>query len=144
MSEVKDLKVLSQFPSQTFEKLRYADTDRQGHINNSVFSVCFESGRVHFLYDSEKPLSVKGTEFVVAEITIRFIKELNWSSQVDIGTGVSRIGRSSLGLTQALFCNDECVATADSVIVLMDESTRRSTQLPSLTRAELEKLKVVS
>jgi acyl-CoA thioester hydrolase len=144
VGETKEIKTLSQYPSQTFEKLRYADTDRQGHINNSIFAVLCESGRVNFLYDAEKPLSVKGTEFVIAEITIRFIKELNWSSRVDIGTGVSRIGRSSFGLTQALFVNGDCVATADSVIVLMDEETRRSTQLPNKTRAALEELKVVS
>ena len=144
MGETKEIKTLSQYPSHTFEKLRYADTDRQGHINNSIFSVLCESGRVNFLYDAEKPLSVNGTEFVIAEITIRFIKELNWSSHVDIGTGVSRIGRSSFGLTQALFFNGDCVATADSVIVLMDEETRRSTQLPNTTRAALEELKVVS
>ena len=144
MSETRVIKSLSQYPSHTFEKLRYADTDRQGHINNSIFAVLCESGRVNFLYDAEKPLSVKGTEFVIAEITIRFIKELSWSSRVDIGTGVSRIGRSSFGLTQALFVNGDCVATADSVIVLMDEETRRSTQLPNKTRAALEELKVVS
>jgi len=54
MSETRVIKSLSQYPSQTFEKLQYADTDRQGHINNSIFSVLCESGRVNFLYDAEK------------------------------------------------------------------------------------------
>lgn len=26
------------FPFQTFDKVRYADTDRQGHVNNAAFA----------------------------------------------------------------------------------------------------------
>ena len=31
------------FPSRTHDKLRYNDTDRQGHVNNAVFSTFLES-----------------------------------------------------------------------------------------------------
>ena len=133
---------LAGFPSTIVEKLRYADTDRQGHINNSVFSVFFESGRVNFLYDPKNPLAEEGEQFVVAEITVRFIKELNWPNEVIVGTAVSKMGRSSLGLTQAIFCDGVCVATANSVIVLMDEVSRRSTALSDNTRTALQQLQI--
>lgn len=29
---------LADFPLQTFDKVRYADTDRQGHVNNAAFA----------------------------------------------------------------------------------------------------------
>lgn len=29
---------LADFPLQTFDKVRYADTDRQGHVNNAGFA----------------------------------------------------------------------------------------------------------
>lgn len=29
---------LADFPFQTFDKVRYADTDRQGHVNNAAFA----------------------------------------------------------------------------------------------------------
>jgi acyl-CoA thioester hydrolase len=29
---------LEDFPFQTFDKVRYADTDRQGHVNNAAFA----------------------------------------------------------------------------------------------------------
>jgi hypothetical protein len=47
---------LSEFPQTTFDKLRYNDTDRQGHVNNAVFATLLESGRVEFLYAPEGAL----------------------------------------------------------------------------------------
>jgi acyl-CoA thioester hydrolase len=29
---------LTDYPLRTYEKLRYADTDRQGHVNNAIFA----------------------------------------------------------------------------------------------------------
>ena len=40
------LLTLHDFPIQAFDKLRYADTDRQGHVNNANFSTFLETGRV--------------------------------------------------------------------------------------------------
>lgn len=42
----KDDYQLKDFPSVTFDKIRYGDTDRQGHVNNAVFSAFLETGRV--------------------------------------------------------------------------------------------------
>jgi acyl-CoA thioester hydrolase len=33
------------FPHQTFEKVRYGDTDAQGHVNNAIFPEYLETGR---------------------------------------------------------------------------------------------------
>ena len=37
------------FPFRTRDKLRYGDTDRQGHVNNAVFATFLETGRVDML-----------------------------------------------------------------------------------------------
>ena len=52
---VDDTPTLSDFALQTYDKLRYADTDRQGHVNNAVFSTALETGRAEFLYDPYVP-----------------------------------------------------------------------------------------
>ncbi len=136
--------VLNDFPSRTREKLRYGDTDRQGHINNAVFATLFESGRVSFLYDPARPLYPDGAQFVIAKLTITFAGELNWPGEVEIGTGVSRLGRSSFTLVQGLFKDGQAVASAESVMVLMDETTRRSTPLPTATQDALSQLMLVT
>jgi acyl-CoA thioester hydrolase len=133
---------LTAFPSRTSADIRFADTDRQGHVNNAVFATFSETGRVAFLYRPGKPLAPQGSSFVIARIEIDFLAELHWPGAVDIGTGVSRIGRSSFGLTQAVFDRGRPVAAIACVIVLMDGETRRSMPLPAETVAALEELRL--
>lgn len=113
---------LDAYPSRATAEIRYADLDRQGHVNNAVFATYSEIGRVAFLYGSERPLAPEGCSFVVARLTIEFREELFWPGTVDIGTGVTRIGRTSFGLSQALYANGRCAATIDGVLVLLGPS----------------------
>lgn len=142
MSETAALSRSADFPHHVVERLRFGDTDQQGHINNAVFATLFESGRVAFLYDADKGLPPAGTQFVIAQLTIRFLGEMTFPGEVIVASGVSRIGSSSVTLGQALFVGDACTATADSVIVLTDLENRRSTPLPAPVRAHFEALAI--
>lgn len=117
------------FPLRTHDKVRYADTDRQGHVNNAAFATFLETGRVELLYDAERPLASEGGAFVIASLKLNCLGEINWPGRVEIGTRVAKIGRSSITLRQGVFQDDRCVATAETVIVQMDERTRRSMPL---------------
>jgi acyl-CoA thioester hydrolase len=126
--------LLTDFPIQTLDKIRYADTDRQGHVNNAVFSTYLETGRVEFLYDPKDPLANDNCEFVIASLHLNFLSEITWPGRLDIGTGVTRVGTSSFGLYQVLFQDEICVATAETTIVQMDVSSRKSAPLCDATR----------
>lgn len=119
------------------EKVRYRDTDRQGHVNNAVFATFLESGRVPMLYDPETPLTPDGASFVIARLVLDFRAEIRWPAEVDIGTTITRMGRSSITLSQGLFVDGTCAATAETVIVMMDDTTRQSRPLPAHTRDAL-------
>lgn len=131
---------LGDFPSRTYEKLRYVDTDRQGYINNAVFASLLETGRVEVLYDPDAPLAAPDCSFVIAQLTLDFRPELNWPGRVDIGTRVASIGRSSLTLEQGLFQDGRCAATATTVIVHVNGGTRRSQPLQDTAIRALESL----
>jgi acyl-CoA thioester hydrolase len=131
---------LEAYPARVVDTIRFADTDRLGHVNNAAFATFCESGRVALLYDPRNPLAPPGTNFVIARLVLDFRAEINYPGTVEIGTLVARIGRSSAALHQALFHNGGCVATSESVIVLMDEATRRSTALPPAAVQALERL----
>ncbi|HYM04012.1 MAG TPA: thioesterase family protein [Stellaceae bacterium] len=126
--------------------LRYADTDRQGHVNNAVFATFCESGRVAFLYDKALGLGggASGTNFVIARLELDFRAELYYPGVVDIGTRVLSVGRSSFRLGQGIFSGDLCAATAECVMVLMDDATRKSTPLSSKAREWLEERMAVN
>lgn len=125
------------FPLKTFDKLRYADTDRQGHINNAVFSTFLETGRVEVLYNPTLPILRDGASFVIVSLKLDFLKEITWPGQVEIGTGLLKIGNSSMTLFQKLFQNGACVAKAETVIVQVEDVTRQSTPLSEHARQTL-------
>jgi acyl-CoA thioester hydrolase len=120
---------LDDFPLRAWDKIRYADTDRQGHVNNAVFATLMETGRVEVLYDPSMPLAEPGSSFVIARLSVDFRAEILWPGEVQIGTRIAAIGRSSLTLEQGLFQGGRCAAKGQTVVVLMDEATRRSRPL---------------
>ena len=132
-------RVLADFPSHAHDKIRYSDTDRQGHVNNAIFATFLETGRVDILYNKEFPVLPPNASFVIASLQLNFLQEINWPGQVDIGTGITKIGNSSLRLVQYLFQNDQCVATSESVIVQVDDTTNRSRALTDEARGILER-----
>jgi acyl-CoA thioester hydrolase len=120
---------LSGYPLRTHDKLRYADTDRQGHVNNAVFATLLETGRVELLYGTDGPLHEPGCSFVIASLHLEFLGEITWPGRVEIGTRVAAIGTSSMTLDQGLFQDGRCAATARTVIVQVNDATRRSQAL---------------
>jgi len=139
-NDSKDPTKTSCYTHWTKESVRYNDTDRQGHVNNAVFVTFLEAGRVSLLYNPKaKALTPEGTSFVLANLVLNFQAEIHWPSEVRIGTTVTRIGQSSVTFGQGLFVGGNCVATAQTVLVLIDDTTRKSRPLPDQTRQELNK-----
>lgn len=128
---------LEDFPSKTFDKIRYGDTDRQGHVNNAVFSTFLETGRVEIIYNANLPIIPEGSSFVIVSLKLDFFQEMTWPGQVDIGTGVLKIGTSSITLWQRLFQQGNCVAEAETVIVQVDNASKRSAPLSDSARQAL-------
>ncbi|MBF9197664.1 acyl-CoA thioesterase [Microvirga terrestris] len=140
MTDPNALRPLEAYPSRASTDIRYADLDRQGHVNNAVFATFSEVGRVAFMYDPARPLASEGRSFVIARLQIDFRAELFWPGHVEIGTGVMRVGRSSFTLAQGIFNAGRLVATTEATIVMVDKETRRSTPLPPATVEVLQSL----
>ncbi len=119
--------------------LRYADTDRQGHVNNAVFATFLESGRTAIFFGADKPIAPAGASFVLARLALDFLAEVHWPGEVVVGTTVLRLGNSSVTFGQGIFFQDKCAAKAETVIVLIDEATRKSRPLPEESRKAFEK-----
>lgn len=130
---------LDDFPKISTDKIRYADTDGQGHVNNAVFSTFLETGRVEILYSPEDPVLPEGRTFVIASLKLDFLAEINWPGQVDIGTGLTSIGNSSLRLRQQLHQGESCVAVAETIIVQVDPKTAKSAPLTGPSRERLSR-----
>ena len=128
----------SSYPLWTTDIIRYGDTDRQGHVNNAVFATFFEIGRTRFFAARSPSLRNADTEFVIVRLEIDFRAELFFPGSVDIGTRVLKIGRSSFRLGQALFSGEDCAATGECVMVVLDAESRRAEPLSPELRGWLE------
>lgn len=129
---------LSEFAFQTYDKVRYADTDRQGHVNNAVFSTYLETARVEFLMDPMKSLTDSGCVFVIAGIQMDLLQQIFWPGIVDIGLSVTRIGTSSVTFSQAIFQSGKAVARAETVVVQLEGATGKSHPLSEQLRDKLQ------
>jgi acyl-CoA thioester hydrolase len=127
-----------EFPHRIVETLRFADTDRNGHITSSVFAICCQSGRLALLSDPAWAIQPPSSQFVLARLILDYRGEMHWPGAVEVGTRVERIGRSSVTLAQALFQNDRCVATAQSITVLTHAMTRRAHPIPHASVQRLQ------
>lgn len=133
---------LEQFPSRVPDIVRFGDMDRQGHVNNAVFSTYLETGRVGIIYHETEGLLVPGTTTVMARLEIDFLRELRWPGTVEIGTAVAEIGRSSYTLLQAVFHERDWAAIGRATMVLIDRETRRAKALPPELLERLNRLRL--
>ena len=138
-----DHPTLDDFPTRSYDKLRYGDTDRQGHVNNAVFASLAETGRVEVLQIAQTgALSDDEGEFVLARLEIDFVGEIRWPGTVEIGTGVDRVGTSSVTLAQGFFQDGVRVGASRSVVVQIDAATRASRPLSDAARERLAQLQL--
>ena len=122
---------------KTFDKVRYNDTDKQGHVNNAVFSTFFETGRVELLYVPNNPLFDEGCEFVIASNKIDYLAEIKWPGEVLIGTSIKEIGNSSVTIVQSIYQNGKLAGLSVNVTVQIDQVTRKSKPFSDETKMKL-------
>ncbi|RYJ03395.1 MAG: acyl-CoA thioesterase [Acetobacteraceae bacterium] len=134
----------ARFPFWTEEKLRIADTDMNGHINNGAIGAFCEAGRAEVLHEIAGPPPGRTVAMAVARVEIDYLRELHYPGRVRIGTAVARIGSSSFTLEQGLYSGETCFASARSIMVVMDHATRRPIPIPDALRAGLTRLEPIA
>ena len=131
------------YPISFVTQTRFQDIDPNRHLNNVAFATMFENARVRFNRGlrpwAERP---KNERSMVAAITINYLREGQYPDDVEISSGVSRIGTSSYVIAQAMFQNGHCIATCDSIIVCRTDG--ESKPLRPEVVAELEKMQTTS
>jgi len=128
------------YPSWTNSTIRYSDLDPNGHVNNGATNAFFEDGRVCFRNEHMLQLGDDIlTGFVLVKFSVNYLAPLFFPGSVDIGTVVTRVGRSSYNLGQGIFDGEKCVATAEVVTVFIDSNTNKSQELTHDLRAILER-----
>jgi len=129
---------LEDFPYRLSDNVRFADLDPNQHVNNAVYATYFETGRVTLMKDRSYGLMPSGVGWIMVRLDMHFRAELRWPGTIEVGLGVSKFGRTSVTFDQVVFSEGICVASAQSVSVLIDEITRKPTQLTEEIIAKLQ------
>ena len=121
--------LLEDFPYRLTDNVRFADLDPNQHVNNAVYATYFETGRVTLMKDRSYGLMPDGVSWIMVRLDIHFRAELRWPGTIEMGLGVVKFGRTSVTFDQVVFSEGKCIASAQSVSVLLDEATRKPTPL---------------
>ena len=128
-TDLNAMPLLADFPYRLTDNVRFADLDPNQHVNNAVYATYFETGRVTLMKDRSFGLMPEGLAWIMVRLDIHFRAELKWPGTIEMGLGVSKFGRTSVTFDQVVFSEGKCVASAQSVTVLIDETARKPTPL---------------
>ena len=120
---------LEDLPYRLSDNVRFGDLDPNQHVNNAVYATYFETGRVSLMKDRSYGLMPPGLAWIMVRLDMHFRAELRWPGTIEMGLGVAKFGRTSVTFDQVVFSEGICVASAQSVSVLLDETTRKPTLL---------------
>lgn len=132
-------------------RVRLADDDHYGHVNNAVYYEYFDSGINGWLIQKLGGVRVRDLPAlgVVVSSSCNFIRELHFPNKLRIGIGVERIGRTSVTYSPTIFLleNDgqlTLCAEGKFVHVYVDPQTRRPVPIPDEVRKILESSSLLS
>jgi acyl-CoA thioester hydrolase len=111
---------LDSYPVRETVPTRYQDLDAMGHINNVAFAALFETARVRFNWVLGRFNRGDGFRAVVAMNAVNYLAEGSFPADVEIATGIGRIGTRSWEILAAMHQGGRAIATCDTVLVMTD------------------------
>ncbi|MEJ2027123.1 MAG: thioesterase family protein [Limibacillus sp.] len=131
------------FPSRTHDKLRYNDTDRQGHVNNAVYLQWFESVRVRYaqMYGVlPSPDNGSGPRIVIRSATIHYRQEMLLDEDYVVTCGCTAFRTTSFTCHQELWSGGALRASLDCVLVLLRPDGSGRYPIPEAVRTRFAEL----
>ncbi len=130
-------------------KVRLADTDAMGHVNNASYLTYVEIARVAYyeqVTGNALAIGVHGAEegMILAEIRMTYRSPAFYGETLVVETRVERIGRTSFGMVHRISAPESrygtvrLVAVADSTLVSYDYSDERPIPVPDEWRSAME------
>ena len=111
---------------------RFGDLDALRHVNNTVPSLWFESGRTPVLkiFDPELTIDKRTFPLIIAHIDYDYLGQVFLKHEVEIKTWISRIGTKSFTVSHEAWQNDRLCVKGNAVIVHYDFNTETTTPIP--------------
>ena len=130
------------YPVAVIVPTRFRDLDTLGHLNNVAIGSFYEEGRAALNRKVFTPHMRRetGSRVLIADVHIAYLAEAHYPGDAEVRCGVQRIGRSSYVLALAIFQNDVCAGTCETVMV--HTGPDGASPIPDAARAALEGLMI--
>jgi len=116
--------------------VRFSDVDALQHVNNAVFNTYYEESRLRFLgeyFEMTKEYH-EGRSFVMVRSEIEYVGQIKFPDKLLIGTGISKVGNSSLDAFQGIYNakSKKLLSVAKTTGVWFDVKKQRPVKLPDI------------
>ena len=132
-----DLSIQENYQHIRHDILRFADLDRNGHLNNVKFFEFCQESRVSLFRAVGAHDGIDGRAWMIVGLSINFLAQVHWPGDIETGTVVLSLGNTSLKLGQGIFNAHRCVATAEMTMVRVDQQNNRPFPIEPVIRERL-------
>jgi len=117
--------------------VRWGDMDALGHVNNVQYFRYGESARIAYFdpLGQDDPKFWKEYGIILASMSCDFLAQVHYPAELEIGSRVTRLGRSSLHMSSAIFQGENLVAVLRGVLAWFDYSAQKTLPIPEPVRA---------
>jgi acyl-CoA thioester hydrolase len=120
-------------------RIRFQDTDLQGHVYFGTFLTYFDeglTGYMHAIQCTYDNLKNAGVDLYYIHTECDFKSEAFFEEVLNVHVRTGKLGNSSIAFEFAAFKshNDELVATGNIIAVTVDPQTKKPVRVPQLFR----------
>ena len=122
---------------------RVSETDGVGHINNVFVPIWFEAGRREIFRIFSPGLDFVNWKLALVKVTVEYVDQLYLAENVEIRTGIEKIGNSSFTLKEEIYQTDRLCAKGQAIYVNYNFNEKKAETIPNEIRDKLQSVKFI-
>ncbi len=134
------MSLFSEYPIVHEQNVAWGDMDAFGHVNNVMYYRYIESARINY-FDALNIFEQKVLT-VVASNQCKYLRPVFYPDQLKIAVRVDELRNSAMRMSYQLFSTvqNALVATAEAVIVCVDQENMQKAAIPEDIREKILKM----
>ena len=122
---------------------RVSETDGVGHINNVFVPIWFEAGRREIIRIFSPKLDFLNWKLALVKVTVESVDQLYLAEEVEIRTGIEKIGNSSFTIKEEIHQTNRLCAKGEAIYVNFNFKEKKSEAISNEIRDKLQSVKFV-
>ena len=118
-----------------------SETDGVGHINNVFVPIWFEAGRREIFRIFSPNLDFVNWKLALVKVTVEYLDQLYLAEEVEIRTGIQKIGNSSFTIEEQIHQTNRLCAKGEAFYVNYNFKEKKSESISNEIRDKLLSVK---